>query len=146
MESLRQFPLLKAQRSAYFRDGEDKTITLLTQAKEIHETAFNLMKDLMIIGMIPIAIEKEKIKWRDTGILTRAVITLNQEPWCEEGEEHMLQLDYYNNPECGTKLSTVLNRYMGDSKDLEVQCEWNTCAEACIYLDLSIELFPTEQR
>lgn len=130
MESIRQFPLLEAQRSAYFRDDKDMSITLLTQAKEINENVFNLVKDLMIIGMIPMKIEKQPEEVVRGGVIPeRVVIYLNQEPWVKQGEEHMLQLDYYNNYFGDTKINTLLEKY-------GACCEWNTCADACVFLDI----------
>jgi hypothetical protein len=130
MESIRQFPLLEAQRSAYFRGDKDMSITLLTQAKEINENVFNLVKDLMIIGMIPMTIEKQPEEVVRGGVIPeRVVIYLNQEPWANREEEHMLQLDYYNNYFGGTKINTLIEKY-------GACCEWNTCADACIFLNI----------
>lgn len=130
MESIRQFPLLESQRSAYFRGDKDISITLLTQAKEINENVFNLVKDLMIIGMIPMRIEKEpEVLISDRVIPACVVIYLNQEPWCKQGEEHMLQFDYYNNYFGGTKINTLLEKYGARS-------EWYTTANVCVFLDI----------
>jgi len=130
MESIRQFPLLEAQRSAYFRGDKDMSITLLTQAREINENVFNLVKDLMIIGMIPMKIEKQPEEVvRGRVILGRVVIYLNQEPWCKQGEKHMLQLDYYNNYSGGWEIKLLLEKY-------GACCEWNTTADACVYIDI----------
>ena len=130
MESIRQFPLLEAQRSAYFRGDKDISITLLTQAKEINENVFNLVKDLMIIGMIPMKIEKQSEKVVRGGVIPeRVVIYLNQEPWVKDGEEHMLQLDYYNNYFGGWNIKLLLEKYGA--------CfEWNTTADACVYINI----------
>ena len=84
----------------------------------------------MIIGMIPMKIEKQSEEVVRGGVIPeRVVIYLSQEPWCKQGEEHMIQLDYYNNYLGGWNIKLLLEKYGA--------CfEWNTTADVCVYIDI----------